>query len=61
LFVPQPRRRGRGVVPVTCETGLLSCGLTDAGRVYFAASCCQAERDFHSQVMEDIEAAGEDL
>jgi hypothetical protein len=41
--------------------GLLNCGLTDAGRVYFAASCCQAERDFHSQVMEDIEAAGEDL
>ncbi|ALC23425.1 hypothetical protein SPRI_5119 [Streptomyces pristinaespiralis] len=28
--------------------GLLNCGLTDAGRVYFAASCCQAERDFHN-------------
>lgn len=41
--------------------GLLNCGLGEAGRMFFAAPCRQAEREFHNQVMEGIEAVGEEL
>ncbi|MDQ0847609.1 hypothetical protein [Streptomyces sp. V1I6] len=49
-----------GTDAVFVTMGLLNCGLGDAGRMYFDAPCRQAERDFHNQVMDDLEAAGED-
>jgi hypothetical protein len=50
-----------GADAVFVTMGLLNCGLGDAGRLFFAAPCRQAERRFHNQVMEGIDAVGEEL
>lgn len=50
-----------GADAVLVTMGLLHCGLAEAGSMFFAAPCRQAERDFHNQVMEGLGAASEDL
>ncbi len=50
-----------GADAVFVTMGLLNCGLAEAGHMFFAAPCRQGEREFHNQVMEGLEAAGEEL
>jgi hypothetical protein len=50
-----------GTDAVFVTMGLLNCGLGEAGRMFFDAPCRQAEREFHNQVMESLEADSEAL
>ncbi|GAA3375626.1 hypothetical protein GCM10020367_44140 [Streptomyces sannanensis] len=50
-----------GVDAVLVTMRLLGCGLPEAQRVFFAAPCRQAEREFHNRVMDGLEAASRDL
>jgi hypothetical protein len=49
-----------GVDAVLVTMRLFDCGLAEAQRMFFAAPCRQAERAFHNQVVDQLEAAGED-
>lgn len=50
-----------GVEAVLVTMRLVDCGLPEAQRVFFTAPCRQAERRFHNQVMDLLEADSEDL
>lgn len=50
-----------GVDAVLVTMRVLECDLRAAQQAFFDAPCRQAERAFHSQVLEGLKAASEDL
>ncbi|MEV6394815.1 hypothetical protein AB0M39_08565 [Streptomyces sp. NPDC051907] len=50
-----------GVDAVIVTRELLGCDLGEAGRIFLTAPCREAERDFHNEAIDGLEAASGEL